>query len=154
MSPPQPALGWWSRVWCHPVLRLGLVTGISLTGVAAAWLLVANAVPSLERFAVLRNLAAAVLAGLLMLAPVCRFLKSPARIFLSGVIAWTFLSVAYRAIEIPFSHLATRLGAFHLFMLGAVIYGLLAVIDWVAQLVLMARHQPLVATRRRPARDS
>ena len=48
----------------------------------------------------------------------------------------------------PFARLGTRLGAFHLFMLGAVAFGMLAVLDWVALLLFAAWRSPAVATRR------
>jgi hypothetical protein len=127
---------------------LGAVTGACLAGIAAAWLLVANRAPSLAQFAFERNVIAGAAIGILMLLPFFLFLGSPVRIFASGVIAWTILALAYDVLEILFARLGTRLGAFHLFMLGTVVFGLLAVLDWVALLLLAARRSPAVATRR------
>ncbi len=113
-----------------------------------AWLLVANRVPSLAQFAFQRNWIAGGLIALLMLLPLFLFLGSPVRIFFSGVIGWTILALAYQVMEIRFGRLETRMGAFHLFMLGAIVFGLLAVLDWLALLMLSARRSPAAATRR------
>ena len=43
------------------------------------------------------GICAAGAAGVLFLVPVCRFLKSPAWLFLSALIAWTMLTLAYGA---------------------------------------------------------
>ncbi len=132
----------------HPCLILGTVTGACLAGIAVAWLLVANRAPSLAQFAFERNVITGAAIGILMLLPFFSFLGSPARIFISGVIAWTILALAYDVLEILFGRLSTRLGAFHLFMLGTVVFGVLAVLDWVALLLLSAKRSPAVATRR------
>ena len=121
-----------------PVLRTGISVGAALCVLALTWLFVANRVPSLEGFALGRNLAAAVAAGVLLLVPVCRFLKSPGHLFLSGLVAWTMLTLGYGAMENQFPALGERLGTFHLFVLGAVGYGLLGTLVWVARLVLHA----------------
>jgi hypothetical protein len=99
-------------------------------------------VPHLDQFASERNLALAVVFGLLALAPVCCFMKSPSRSFLSGIIAWAILSVTYSVMELSFPRLATRLGAFHLFILGCVVFGLLAVLAWVINLAIALRRVP------------
>src|SRR5690348_12724329 len=79
----------------HPCVMLGTVLGACLVGIALAWLLVANRVPSLAQFAFQRNLVAGAAIGVLMLLPFCLFLQSPGRIFVSGVIAWAILAVCY-----------------------------------------------------------
>jgi hypothetical protein len=127
---------------------LGMVTGACLVGIVAAWLLVANRVPSLAQFAFERNVIAGAAIGIVMLLPFFLFLGSPARIFLSGVVAWAILALAYDVMEILFARLGSRLGAFHLFILGTVVFGMLAVLDWVALLLFAARRSPAVATRR------
>jgi len=125
-----------------------MIIGACLIGVVVAWLLVANRVPSLAQFAFQRNWIAGGLIGLLMLLPLFLFLGSPARIFLSGVIGWTVLALAYQVMEIRFGRLESRMGAFHLFVLGVVVFGLLAVLDWLALLMLSARRSPAAAARR------
>jgi len=133
----------------HPVLKVGIGVGIGLSALATAWLLAANRVPFLDRFAFIRNIFALALAAGLLLVPVCRFCKSAGQLFLSGLIGWAMLSVAYSTLEIPFPGLAVRLSSFHLFMLGAVAFGLLATLAWLASLVMSVRQAPESATRRR-----
>jgi hypothetical protein len=147
MAPLQPSEVRLSA-WRHPCLILGTVTGACLAGIAVAWLLVANRAPSLAQFAFERNVIAGAAIGTLILLQFFLFLGSPRRIFLSGVIAWTILALAYDVLEILFGRLGSRLGAFHLFMLGAIVFGVLAVLDWVALLLLSARRSPAIATRR------
>lgn len=139
----------WSRALRYPALRTGLLVGVGLAGVAVAWLLVANRVPSFDRFALDRNFAAVAAVALLMLIPGCLFLRSPGAMFLSGIVAWTVLTVAYRLMELIFQGLAEHMGAFHLFMLGGLVVGLVAALDWVAHLLWLARRQPVRVTRRR-----
>jgi hypothetical protein len=147
VGPTQPSYAQLSR-WRHPCVPLGTVLGSCLAGVAVAWLLVANRVPSLEPFTFERNLITGVLTVLLMFLPVCLFLRSPARIFLAGIITCAIPALTYRVMEIPFPRLATRLGAFHLFMLGAVVFGLLAALDWVALMIFAVWRNPAVVSRR------
>jgi hypothetical protein len=132
----------------HPCVALGTVIGACFAGIAVAWVLVANRAPSLSQFAFERNLITCGAIGALMLLPFFLFMGSPARIFLSGVIAWTILALAYQVLELLFGRLGTRLGAFHLFVLGAVVFGVMAALDWVALLLLAARRNPIAATRR------
>jgi len=135
-------------LWRHPCVTLGTIMGACLAGIAIAWLIVANRAPSLTQFAFERNLIGGAAIVVLMLLPFFLFLGSPARIFLSGVIAWAILAVCYRMLGFVFVGLADRLGAFHLFALGASILGVLAAVQWVALLLLAARRTPLVPTRR------
>jgi hypothetical protein len=134
--------------WHHPCVVLGTIVGACLAGVAVAWLLVANRAPSLAQFAAERNAMAIAAIGILMLLPFLLFLGSPKRIFVSGVIAWTILALAYDVLELLFGRLGTRLGSFHLFILGTIVFGMLAVLDWVAILLLSVRRSPAVASRR------
>ncbi len=133
----------------EPTLRVGIFTGVALSAVFSAWLLVANRVPQLERFATLRNIAAAGALLVLMSIPVWRFLMSPVRMFVAGTLGWTLASLCYISQEMYFPRLESRMGAFHVFMLGAIMYGFLAVLDWVVNICLLARRQPVVTARRR-----
>ncbi len=141
----QPGLRW-SR---SPVLRTGAVTGICLSAVLTAWLIVANHVPRSAEFAGMRNSAAAALVVLLMLIPVGRFLRSPGRLFSAGLTGWAVLTSTYLLLGLYFERLYSRVTPFHLFILGAVVYGFFAVISWVTTLMFAVRHQPLAVTRRR-----
>ena len=133
----------------HPVLRTGVFVGFGLCVLSLAWLLVANHVPFLEPFALVRNLIAAGGAGVFLLVPVGRFHKSPGYLFLSGLIAWTMLTLAYGAMGSRFPTLEDRLGTFHLFMLGSVAYGLIAAAVWVTRLIILSTRQPPSPAARR-----
>lgn len=148
-SHPLPGLRWflWVR---NRAVRIGALTGVYLSAVLVTWLVIANRLPVLYPFAGIRNFAAAVAVLLLMLVPILRFLKSPARLFLSGLVAWSLLTLTYVGACQYFSRLESRLGSFHLFMLGTVIYGFVAVACWVVSLIWAARHQPLSVSRRHP----
>lgn len=130
-------------------IRLGLVIGVALSGVAIAWLLVANRIPALDPLAMPRNLLAVALATIFMLVPVYRFRKSPAHVFTCGLTAWSILTLIYAILQIPFPRLGTRMGTFHFFMLGAVLLGLASAVLWVARLVLTLWHGPTLPARRR-----
>ncbi len=133
----------------NPAFRLGVLLGIGFSGVGLAWLVAANRVSYLDRFASQRNLALAIAFGLLALVPTCRFLKSPVRSFLSGITAWAILAATYGAAELRFPGLATRLSAFHLFVLGSMVFGLLSALAWVMNLLVghrqMRQHRIIVA---------
>ncbi len=129
--------------------RVGILTGVALSGVFLGWLFVANRVPELERFAYLRNVAGAAAVLVLMSLPVWRFLMSPAQMFVSGIVGWALASLCYFSLEVRFPRLENRMGALHVFMLGAIAYGFLSVLVWVVSILRLARRHPLVAARRR-----
>jgi hypothetical protein len=132
MPLPAHLLGYWFlRPFRSSAWRTGISVGVCLSIVLTAWLFLANRVPALNRFAWERNLTAAAAAGLFAVLPVMRFVRSPRRLFVSGLVAWTILSFVYRVSSIYFSSLASRMGAFHLFMLGSVLYSFAAVLAWI-----------------------
>ena len=148
MSPRLQLLGahrtnWLRNAW----LRTGVLTGIYLSCAFVAWLVVANRVPELEAFAGMRNLVAGVVVVLLMAIPLLRFRFEPMRLFVAGLVAWTLLTAAYRGAEMFFSLLESRLGALHVFMLGAVSYGFVAVFEWVAVICMEARSRHVAQTQ-------
>ncbi len=79
---PGMRLFWWLR---NRALRIGVITGVYLSFVFVAWLVVANRFPELQPFAGIRNIAAAVTVLLLMLIPVLRFRREPVRMFVAGL---------------------------------------------------------------------
>ncbi len=151
MSPTAlPGIRWFS--WLrNPTARVAVLTGVYLSVVMIAWLLLANRVPWLERYADLRNAIAGAVLALLMLIPIGSFLRSPARLFMSGVASWLLLSLVYALMGLFFENLHSRLNKtpFHLFVLGAAVYGLAAVVAWVVSMLLAARHHPIGSSRRR-----
>lgn len=137
----------WSSWRRNVALRNGIFTGVLLSCVFVAWLVVANRVREWERYAETRNLFAGVaLVGVLTI-PALRFLREPARLFVAGLTAWTLLTATYVASEVHFKLLESRMGAFHVFILGAVSYGFVAVLDWVFLMCAGVRHQHLAQSR-------
>lgn len=150
--PPQPKTARAHRSFqraSQRAIRLGLIIGAALSGVAIAWLLIANRIPSLDRLASLRNIAAVGLAMVFMLVPFYRFRKNPHHLFTCGLTAWSLLTLVYAILQIPFPRLATRMGTFHFFVLGAILLGLAAALLWVLQMALTLWHGPAVPARRR-----
>jgi hypothetical protein len=130
----------------NSAFSLGVLLGFCFSGISLAWLLLANRMRQLDQFASERNVALAVAFVILGFVPTCRFIKSPSRSFLSGITAWAILTLTYSVTELPFPKLATRLSAFRLFVLGCMVFGLLAAVSWVMNLVIMlrqGRQQPI-----------
>jgi hypothetical protein len=119
--------------------NVGVFLGICFSVVGVTWLLLANRVPHLEQFAAERNIALAAAFSLLGIVPTCRFIKSPFRNFLCGVTGWAILTAIYFVAEILFPRLGTRLSAFHLFVLGCMIFGLMAALAWVVNIAIFYR---------------
>jgi hypothetical protein len=144
--PQLPGMRWflWLRI---ASLRIGTLTGIYLSCVFVAWLIVANRIPALEPFAEARNLVGGALLVTILAIPALRFRRDPGRLFVAGLTAWTLLTLAYMAAEIHFTLLESRMGAFHVFVLGAVSYGFVAVLDWVFLICVGVRHQHMLQSR-------
>jgi hypothetical protein len=128
-------------------LRIGILTGIYISTIFIAWLLVANRFPSLESYAETRNLAGGAALVTLLAIPALRFRSQPGKLFVAGLTAWTVLTLTYLAAELHFTLLESRMGAFHVFILGAVSYGFVAVLDWVFLMCAWARHEHIVQSR-------
>lgn len=122
------------------VARTGALVGVLLSSILTVWLFVANRVPSLERFAEIRNAIAVILLLLAALIPVARFRNSAKEIFPSGVIGLGMASLCYYAWTVYFERLSDRLSPFQIFVLGTASYGLAAAILWLISLIRSARH--------------
>jgi hypothetical protein len=138
--PQFPGVRWFLRLR-NAALRTGVLTGIYLSCTFVAWLVVANRVRELVPYAEFRNLLAGTIMVLLMAIPVLRFRRQPGRLFVAGLTAWTLLTISYIAAEMFFSLLKSRMGALHVFMLGVVSYGFVAVFQWVFLICAEARHR-------------
>jgi len=129
----------WFHAFRDRAIRIGAYTGVCLSLVLAAWVLIANRVPFLEPLARQRNLLATSLLIFLAAMPVVRFLRSPSDLLLSGLIAWSLLTLTYRVLTMFFSLLEEYCSAFHVFTLGAVAYLLFATLSWIGMIVWRAR---------------
>ncbi len=147
MAPTQSRVAHWFPWLSLPAVRVGLRVGVLLSVVLSAWLLLANRVPVLDRFAMPRNAVAMALFLLIAVAPVARFRTSPLELGVAGGIGWAVTCLCYFGWTMFFNLLPGRMGAFRVFVMGAAIYGLAAVIMWIGNLVQSARHHHLaVAT--------
>ena len=123
----------------NAAIRTGVYSGVGLSMVLVAWLVVANRAPSLEQFALDRNLAAAVALGLFAAVPVLRFLRLPGPLLASGLVAWSILALTYRLLCVYFWGLAERYSAVQLFTIGAILYMILATLSWIGTCIWRAR---------------
>ena len=140
-----PGMRWflWLR---NTELRTGVLTGIYLSCAFFAWLLVANHIQWLESYAGVRNWISGAIFIFLAAIPVLRFRLEPAKMFVSGLTAWTLLTFTYLAAELHYTLLESRMGAPQMFMLGAVSYGFVSVFAWVFLLCAEARHRHVAQT--------
>jgi hypothetical protein len=120
-------------------VRMGMYVGVALSLALGGWVLVANRVPLLDRFALVRNLVAVVLLGVLALIPVLRFWRMPGNLLASSLVAWSIFALSFRAISLDFPGLAQRYSAVQLFMLGAVVYMLVVTLSWIGTIIRRAR---------------
>lgn len=129
----------WFHIFRNAAIRAGVYGGVCLTLVFTAWLVIANHVPFLERFAVERNIAAAAVLCLLAAIPVLRFWRFPGILLTSSLIAWLIFSLGYRVLCLIFRGLSDRLSTFHVFMLGAVVYMILTTLSWILSIIRKTR---------------
>jgi hypothetical protein len=129
----------WFHVLRNSAIRTGVYTGTALSLVFTAWLIVANHVPFLERFALERNLVAAALLGFLAFVPVFRFFRLPGSLIASSLIAWCILTIFYRGLCLFFSGLSDWHSTFQVFMYGAVVYLIVATVCWIGTIIWRAR---------------
>jgi hypothetical protein len=131
----------------HAALLTGVLAGTGFSLVLAFWLLLANRMPFLERFAWERNLAAAAALALLALLPLLRFFPAPRRMLVCSLMAWTIFSLAYRGFCLFYPALTERIGAFHLFMLGGVVYTIVSTLTWIGTFIWSVRDHHVSPTR-------
>lgn len=133
-----------------PVLKFGLYIGFALIAEMAIALIVINRVPALERFALARNAFFISCFFVLALTPVCRFLKTPVRMFASAMIGWTIFVVGYDLAGLYFDRLFGTLnhGPFLTLIEGGVLYGVCAVGAWVAEMIVHACRHSIMPGRR------
>jgi uncharacterized membrane protein YvlD (DUF360 family) len=129
----------WFHIFRNAAIRIGVYTGVCLSVVFTAWLFFANRVPLLDRLALERNVAAAVLLCLFALVPILRFLNMPGHLLASGLLAWLLFSSYYRVLCYFFRKLSEWHSTFQVFMIGAVVYMILATLSWITVTIWRAR---------------
>jgi hypothetical protein len=129
----------WLTIFGDAAVRTGIYTGTSLGLTFSLWIILANRVPFLERFALQRNMAAAVLLGLLAVIPVLRFYRNPGKLLTSCLVGWTVLTFFYRLLCAFFGLLSDKYSTLHIFMLGAVLYMIAATLSWIGTVIWRVR---------------
>lgn len=134
----MPAYDWFHS-FRNVSVRSGIYVGVFLSIVCSGWVIVANRVPVLDRFALVRNLAALSVLGLIALIPVVRFWRMPGNLLTSSLVGWLILSLTFRVLCMDFRGLAARFSAVQIFVLGAVIYLLVVTLSWLGTIIRRAR---------------
>lgn len=129
----------WFDFLRHAPAKVGIYTGLWLSVIFVAWVVIANRVPFLEPLAQQRNVIATLLLALTASMPLIRFLRSPGDLLISGLLAWSVLTLAYRILSLKFVLLQVYYSTFHVFVLGAVAYLLFATLSWIGMIVWRAR---------------
>ena len=129
----------WFHFFRNAPVRVGLYVGIWLSVVFIAWVVIANRAPFLEPLAQQRNVIATLLLALIAALPVVRFLRSPGELLISGLLAWSVLTLTYLILSVKFVLLQEYYSTFHVFVLGAVAYLLFATLSWIGMIVWRAR---------------
>ena len=120
-------------------VRTGIYSGVFLSLILTAWVLIANRAPFLERLAMERNIAAAVFLVLFFCVPLLRFYRSPGELLVSGLIAWGMLTLTYRIHGFLFPLLQESFSTFHVFVLGTVSYLVFATLSWIGTIIWRVR---------------
>jgi hypothetical protein len=129
----------WFNVFPNAAIRIGVYVAVGLSLVFTAWLFLANRFPLLERLALERNIAAALLLCLFALIPILRFLRMPGHLLASGLVAWLIFCLYYRVLGLFFRKLGDWHGTFQVFMYGAVVYMIVATLSWVGMAIWRVR---------------
>jgi hypothetical protein len=137
-SDKRSNIRWFGFLQNIPV-RTGIYTGVCLSLFFAAWVLVANRAPMLEPRALERNVGAVSLLGVIASIPVIRFYRTPGDLLISGLLGWTLLTISFGLLSLEFTLLDQTYSAFHIFMMGAVVYLLVATVAWIGTIIWKVR---------------
>lgn len=134
----------------HALLKFGIYTGLSMVAEMTVALVVINRVSALERYALERNAFFVACFLVLMLAPVCRYLRQPVQMFSSAMVAWAIFVGGYDLAGLYFDRLFSALhrGPIVVLVEGAVLYGIAAVCSWVAKMIVHACRYSIEPDRR------
>ena len=134
----------------NAAIRTGVYTGVCLSLVFTAWLVIANQAPFLERFAFERNVAGAGVFVFLAAVPVLRFLRWPGNLLASSMIAWVIFSVVYRILCVIYHGLSDWHSTFQVFMVGAVSYMMFTTLSWIGAIIRRARAAEISHSKPQP----
>ena len=137
-STKLPGYLWFSFLRNAPV-RVGIYTGVCMTVVFSFWIAIANRVPFLEPFALQRNVAAVLVLCFFASLPILRFYRTSGDLLVSGLLGWSILTLAYGLLSMEFVLLDEEYSAFHIFVMGAVIYLIAATLSWIGSIIWRTR---------------
>jgi hypothetical protein len=129
----------WFHVFRNAAIRIGVYVAVGLALIFTSWVFAANRVPFLDRFALERNIAAAILLCLFALIPILRFLRMPGHLLASGLVAWLIFSLYYRVLCMFFRKLGDWHGTIQVFMFGTVVYLIVATVSWIGGAIWRVR---------------
>src|SRR5258708_39281201 len=92
----------WFHFFRNAPIRVGLYAGVWLALVFVAWVLIANRAAFLDPLAQQRNAAATMLLAVIAAVPVFRVLRAPWELLVSGLRAWSVLTVGCRIVGLVF----------------------------------------------------
>lgn len=136
----------------NAAIHTGVYTGVCVSLVFTAWLVIANQVPFLERFAFERNVAGAGVFVFLAAVPVLRFLRWPGNLLAASMIAWLIFSVVYRILCLIYHNLGDWHPTFQVFMVGAVSYMIFTTLSWIGAIIRRARAAEISHPKPEPER--
>jgi hypothetical protein len=139
-----------TRVFRNAAARTGICAGVALSLVFATWLFVANRMPAFENLALERNVVAATVLALVALVPILRFLRQPGHLLASSLIAWSILTLTYRGLCMHFRALDDRYSAPQVFILGALVYMILATLSWIGTCLWRVRESRVSESKPSP----
>jgi len=127
------------HVFRNVAIRIGVHVAVGLALIFTSWVFVANRVPFLDRFALERNIAAALLLCLFAMIPILRFLRMPGYLLASGLVAWLIFSLYYRVLCLFFRKLGDWHSTMEIFMYGTVVYLIVATLSWIGVAIWRVR---------------
>ena len=133
----------------NAALRTGVYTGVCLSLVFTTWLVIANQVSFLERFAFERNVAAAGVFVFLAAIPVLRFLRWPGNLLASSLVAWMIFSLAYIVLCMIYHGLSDKRSPLWVFVAGTVAYMIFTVLSWIGSMIRRARASEISHSKHR-----
>jgi hypothetical protein len=127
------------HIFKDSAVRTGVVVGVGLSLALSSWIYLANSLPIFNSISVERNLAATAIIAFLAFLPVLRFFREPGNLVISSLLAWSIFSLSYRTLSLFYWMLSDWYSTFQVFMIGAVIYLIVATLSWIVTCIWKAR---------------
>ena len=118
--------------------RTGVYTGLSLVALFTG-LLVVSRMPMPKSLAASGNIVAAGLLAVAGSVPVVRFYRAPSEMLLSSLLGWAIFTLAYGGLYVKFEMLEQYYSTSEVFMMGVLMYLLLATLSWIGTIIWRVR---------------